>query len=670
MNRLMLAGLLAGLCAAPVRAAATYDATVGARYVDLDSKWNKSQAMEFDGKRYNVPHGDVSVGNQGELGLFDFSLKDIGSKEEVLNFNLDYKSTFKASAKWSALHHRMNPLRHGQVVNGVWRPNNIALTTGADRFTYRNIPPVDFSADPNAFDYRLRRTESEVNLGLFSPANSARWITLQYWGVNKTGSRIVQTSQSGASVVGEANVDNTQTDLTLGLGTDITEKAAVAIDLGHSSYEDNAAHVGTTATSVIPILPKWPRHQMTSAETRWRYDASKKLSMTAALTGRQRENLSNLYKFNAGVAALNAAYRASNKLSLTAKTYFRYFEIDENIGFRGFHTSAPAGNSHEFDKLTARGEMIASYRPVEMLRTKASYKVELNHRRDAPSEEFTRSVLYEDNFRVPANWGANNLSNQDLKHILKLVAAVHLPLDAELEGEYTKLYANRPAFINMPTRKDEVGAHLALPLPAHVEFSLGGNYSKERNADEATNYHLSRNAYRAGLNWEKNHKMFFGTDATYEVIRYNTNQYYQANNNPNNIPDTVNLPYEEGALQRQRNTTLGVNGRVVCPKGFVVLGNGSYTWSVVQNPVNFGWTPAQAATLAASQVTPGGTFVNDIMPSETRIARGTLGFEYTPEKFPSLTARASYTVTDWVDKVDSYNSGRASVAQVGASMKF
>ena len=58
------------------------------------------------------------------------------------------------------------------------------------------------------------------------------------------------------------------------------------------------------------------------------------------------------------------------------------------------------------------------------------------------------------------------------------------------------------------------------------------------------------------------------------------------------------------------------------------------------------------------------------MPSDVRVARGTVGVEYTPEKFKNLTARASYSVADYVDKFDSYNSGRASIARIGASMKF
>ncbi|MDD5302060.1 MAG: hypothetical protein PHS14_03040 [Elusimicrobia bacterium] len=672
MNRLMLAGLLAGLCAAPGRA--ENNATIGARYVDLDSKGNKQQALEYDGKLYYGAHGDVSVGNESELGLFDFSLKDIGSREEVMNFNLDYKSTFKASAKWDNLHHRMNQAaRSGQVINGVWRPNNVALTTGNGRFTFVTGAPINFSDDPNMYNFMLKRTESEVNVGLFSPENSAKWITAQYWSVVKTGSRYVQTA---TNVLGEANVDNTQENYTLGLGTNIKEDGAVAVDLIRADFVDNAKVVLITPSNPrsAPLLPQWPRHEMTAVESKWKYNVSKKLSLTGAITGRQRENLVNRYQFNAGVAAFNAAYKATSKLALTAKTYFRYSQIHENQGFMGFNTGAAAprldlgqGNAHEFDKLTARGEFEANYHPCEKFHGKAVYKVELNHRRDAPSEDFALDTTYADGLVVPGLTRSNNLSNEDVKHVMEIAGTVELPLGAELEGQYKKLYANRPAFVNMPTRQDEVGAQFMMPLPAHVEFTLGGTYSKERNAKEATNYHMTRNNYRAGLDWEGASKVFVGVDGSYEIIRYNSETYYATSNFPGSVTAAqVNAPHESGQLNRQRNTTLGAHGRVNLPKGLVILGNGSYTWSVVQNPVNFGWTAAQAA----SQFTPAGTFVNDIMPSEVRVARGTLGMEYTPEKYKNLTARASYSITDWVDKVDSYNSGRASIAQVGASMKF
>lgn len=667
MNRLMLAGLLAGLCAAPGRA--EDNATVGARYVNLDSKHNKQQALEYDGKLYYGGHGDVSVGNQGELGLFDFSLKDIGSREEDMSFNLDYKSTFKASAKWENMHHRMNPTRTGQIINGVWQPNSLILT-GGQRFTSVTGSPVDFNQDPNRYNFMFKRSESEVNVGLFSPENSARWLTAQYWSVDKTGSRYVNTA---TNLIGEANVDNSQVNLTLGLGTNIKENAAVSLDLIRADFVDNANVVLITPTvpTSAPLLPQWPRHQMTAVESKWRYKVSNKFTLNGALTGRQRENLVNNYKFNAGVAVLNAVYKASSKLALAAKTYLRYTEINENLGYQSFVKDAAhgnplgLGNTHEFDKLTVRGEFEANYHPCEKFHGKAVYKVELNHRRDAPSEDFILDTTYADGLVVPAFTRSNNLSNDDVKHVMEIAGTVELPLGAELEGQYKKLYANRPAFINMPTRQDEVGAQFMMPLPAHVEFTLGGTYSKERNANEASNYHMTRNTYRTGLDWEGAGKVFAGVDGSYEIIRYNSENYYQSSNLPGTVlGPTINAPHEGGALNRQRNTTLGAHGRVNLPKGLVILGNGSYTWSVVQNPVNFGWTAAQAASH------PAGTFVNDIMPSDTRIARGTLGMEYTPEKLQNLTARASYSITDWVDKVDSFNSGRASIAQVGASMKF
>lgn len=668
MNHLMLAGLLAGLCAAPVRAAGTYEATVDARFVDLDSKRNKQQAMEYDGKQYNGAQGDVSVSNQGELGLFDFSLKDIGSTEEMLNFALDYKSTLKLSAKWENMHHRMNPLRHGQVVNGVWRPNNISLTTERDLFNYIAGPNINWQDDPNALNIMYRRTESEVNVALFSPENSARWISMQYWSAWKYGTKYSQTATNN---VGDASVDNTKTDLTLGLGTNLGDSAAMSLDVIRSEFRDDSTEIKVKPANVVPLLPHWSDHQMTGAEMKWRYSPNKSLSLTGALTGRQRENLINLYKANIGVAALNAAYMVSDKLSIVNRLYARYFEIDENPGFHGFNASGATGNTHEFDKLHVRNELIAAFHPTEKIHTKASYKMEVIHRRDAPSTEFAFSALYADGTFLPAGTASNNVTNDEVKHTGSVSATVELPLGIEAEAGYKKLYANRPAFINQATRSDDFTARIQVPLPGHLEFMVGSDYSKERNANEATNYHLSRNAYYTGLDWEHVNKMFAGVDASYETIRYNINEYYQVSNivGTTAAPGNINLPHEGAAPHRERNTTIGAHGRVVCPKGFVVKGNGSYTWSTVVNPVNFGWGALTAAQTAAMQ-TPSGTYINDIQPSEVRVARGTVGVEYTPEKFKNLTARASYTVTDWVDKVDTYMSGRASIAQVGASMKF
>lgn len=670
MNHLMLAGLMAGLCAAPVRAAATYDANVGARFVDLDSKRNKQQAMEYDGKQYNGAHGDVSVSNQGELGLFDFSMKDIGSTEEMMNFALDYKSTFKASAKWETLSHRMNPLRHGQIVNGQWRPNHIALTTGVERFVYQNGSNQVFNDDPNVLDFKVKRTESEVNAAVFAKDNSARWLSLQYWSTLKQGKKYSQTATNN---LGVGDVNNTKIDLTLGLGTNIGDSSALSLDIVRNEFRDDSEEVKVRPALVVPLLPHWSDHQMTGAEMKWRYNVDKKLSLTGAITGRQRENLINQYKANIGVMAFNAAYLATDKLSFVGRLYARYFEIDENMGFRGFNASGATGTLKQLDKLHVRSEFTANFRPVEKVHTKASYKMEVIHRRDAPSQVYTGDALYADGTFLPKFTAANNVSNDEVKHTGSLGITVELPLGIEAEGGYKKFYANRPAFINQATKSDDVTARVSVPLPGHVEFMVGGDYTKESNANEGSYYHLSRNAYYTGLDWEHNNKMFLGMDGSYEIIKYNINEYYQIFNQGAaavTAPGNVNMPHEGGALHRQWNTTVGAHARVVCPKGFVVKGNGSYTWSIVTNPVNFGWNAVQAASLPASAFTPAGTYVNDIQPSEVRVARGTLGLDYTPEKFKSLTAHASYTVTDWVDKVDSYMSGRASVAQLGASMKF
>ena len=124
---------------------------------------------------------------------------------------------------------------------------------------------------------------------------------------------------------------------------------------------------------------------------------------------------------------------------------------------------------------------------------------------------------------------------------------------------------------------------------------------------------------------------------------------------------TPGTAFHESVMTKHINKTVGVHGRVICPKGFVVMANGSYTDSTVTTPMHYSYQVAQ---------TPGAQIVNDFTPSNANIARGSVSVEYTPEKLNSLTARAGYSISDWVDRFDSLNSGLASVAQVGAAYKF
>jgi hypothetical protein len=182
-------------------------------------------------------------------------------------------------------------------------------------------------------------------------------------------------------------------------------------------------------------------------------------------------------------------------------------------------------------------------------------------------------------------------------------------------------------------------------------------YLSERNSIQLTANHLTRNAYRTGLDWEAQNKVFIGADASYETSRRTTNGWFGASGGNAN-PALSGFEHVAGMYNRQNNTTTGIHARVNLPKGFVVKANGSYTWSTVATPLNI------------QPKTDPGNYLGDITPGNVRIARGGAALEFTPAKYKNLTARASYRVDDWVDKYDSNNSGRASVTQIGVAAKF
>lgn len=650
MKRIMLAGLLAGSCVLTARAPAlasdpSYEAAAAIRYVDLDFRGRRGQVQEYDGKLYRGAHGDVSVGNQGTYGLFDLSITDIGSTEENGALNVDHKSGLKASAKYQTMHHRLNFFRVGEILNGIWAPKiNIDMRGGA----YDELV--------------MRRSESEFNLAFVSPENSARFIAAQYWGVDKVGSRAWSWTGSPNIQAGSVGVDNSKRDVALGLGTNLWGGGALSLDLIRSEFKDNAATLasiadgGTGSSNNGGVIKRSDaRQSMSGAEFKFRHDVSKDLALTGAFTGRQRENLRTDYKFNAVVGALNAAYRAGKKLSLLARLYFRAYQVDENLGYFPAALNANAVqylsvDTHQFDKTTFRGEAVASFRPVDKVKLKAAYKVEINNRRDAPTMVYSANRFFADGTFVAVT--NNEVARNDVRHLGTLGAKVELPLGIEVDAEYNKLRANRPAFVNMANLQDDANATLSVPLPKDVSLTLIGGYLQEKNnVTNYTQYSQTRNTYRAGLDWTGSNRASFGGYISYEAIRYFTELYLGSGS----ATPSATTAFHASTMNRQLNTVYGGHARLILPKGFVVMGNGSYTRSTVTTPLNF-----RFAT---------GT-VNDFTPSNVNIARGSLAVEYTPEKYKNLTARASYAVSDWVDKYDELNSGRASVAQLGASMRF
>ncbi|MEK7232904.1 MAG: hypothetical protein AAB268_03745 [Elusimicrobiota bacterium] len=570
MNTLLMAGLLAGLCAMPGRAdeAASASYGGGVRYVDLDVKGSRGQFQEYNGKLYSVAEGDVWVSNQGAKGLIDLDFNDIGSTEENGSLHVDLGDWFKGSAKIDRMTHRQNMTDFGIIVNGTFV--KIPMNLSRQKF-------------PHDLNMLYKRTESEVNVALLDPHNSARWLSLGYWNVYKKGTAPSGYYTGGILYFDEANVDNETNEVALGVGREITGSGAMALDLIRREFKDMAfvKKYGGVNTAVRPALP---HTQVTAAEMRLRYNPSKDLAFTGALSGRQRENLFNLYKMNAAVAAFNAAYKASDKLSLTARLYGRMVEIDENKDYINVVTNNPPANTHEFDKLTARGDFALSYRPIKPVLIKAGYKVELTHRRDAPTEIF-RAAVYSDGTYVVNTQNANSVANDDVKHIFSAGMKTELPCDISVDADYKRMEANRAAFVNMPTQGDEANLAVNVPLPGHIEFYALAQYLNERNSIELTQNRLTRNAYRTGLDWDAQDKVFVGADASYETSRRTTNGWFGAANALTN-PSLTGFEHVAGMYNRQNNTTTGIHACVNLPKGFVVKANGSYTWSTVATPLN------------------------------------------------------------------------------------
>ncbi|MEQ1918860.1 MAG: hypothetical protein ABL955_06640 [Elusimicrobiota bacterium] len=659
MTRFIMAGLLAVSCVFPTRALAetpaagsTAEAMVALRFIDLDFRGNKGQVMEYDGKYYKGVWGDAAVSNQGTEGLFDLSVNGIGSTEETAALNVDTKGGFRADGKFQNIHHRLNFFRVGEIQHGVWVPKV-------------NIQPRAGAGDDNI----MRRTESEINLGFVSPENSARFFNFQYWMVDKLGMRAWSWTGNPNIQTGAVAVNNSKRDITLAGGTNIKEDGAWSVDVLRSEFEDLAPKLaslidgGTGSSSNGGVIKRADaRQQMTGAEFKFREDVTKKLAITGAFTGRQRQNLRTLYDYNAVVGALNAAYRATSKLALTAKLYVRADQVDENLSFfpgldrtAGASAGSASVNTHQMDKNEVRAEFIANFRPVEKLNLKGAYKIEVTNRRDAPSQFYAGNQYYAGGFFVG---GApnNEVAHNDVKHTLTLGAKAELPLGIEADLQAKKMKANRPAFVNMANQSDEANLTVTVPLPKNVSVYVLGGYAAEQNDVHFTNYSEVKNTYRAGLDWTGSDKASFGADYTLESIRYD-NELFLGNGVATPALVGVGTSFHAATETRMINKVYGVHGRVVCPKGFVVTGQGSYTNSTVQTPIFY---------VFAS----GADYTNDYSPSNVNIARGSVAVEYTPEKFKDLTARASYAISDWVDRYDELNSGRSSIAQEGASMKF
>jgi hypothetical protein len=510
--------------------------------------------------------------------------------------------------------------------------------------------------------------------------------------VNKTGNQSAKylvSSSAGSPNVNKLNyanqafVDNLTQDVTLGLGTNLGPHGAVANDATVRFFTDGAEIVSIPIATGKPAdstKNRLPSQHVYSDEVKLRYDLAKDLALTGVLNGRERQNQFNGYHSRSYLANLATTYRASKDLSLTARLYGRYFQIFENQNFKD--VNGEFGEGSQIDENAFKAELSGNYKAHEKVRVKADYKVELTHRRDSGTEVFAGPATYADGYlNNGSNVQSNAAAKEDTKHTVNLGVTAELPFQAEAELAYQKMRANRSAFEGLPTDRDDASLSFVAPLPKGVTFTAGAEYLKERNRTSTLSaFKQISQILRAGLDWAVTNKVSLGADYTRDYTKYLTEGWFgiadTTTSSGRTVISTGRLVHEGGMTNRQKNDTAGAHARVVLPKGFLAMGNASYTRSLgqvgltqfygnnVEVPVAF-----QAVPNSQAWTTPG-AMITDLAPSDVRIWRGGLSLSYTPEKLKHLTARAAYRVDDWVDRVDSRNSGRASIYSANVSAKF
>jgi hypothetical protein len=644
-----MTGLLLAAAALPAAAAETgtsYSGGAGARYVDLDHRGSLGQVYEYNGKTYKYAHGDLWLSREGEKGLFDFGVFDIGSAEENGFFQGDYKDSVRLRAKYDSMHHRADLVRTGIIINGAWTPTS--------HFTVEQLPAGQ--------ELLFKRSQTDVSLDVFDPADPAKFLSAEYFMAEKRG----QSEARGTNVVvGVADVNNTKHEMTLGAGTSIRQNAAAAIEVVRSEFEDKANAVNPLSTGGI-LRPNYPRQSMTGGAVKFRYQAGKRLALTGALTANDWENLTNQYHRKTVVGSLNAAYRRDAKLTLTARAYLRAFQVDENQEFKALRNGTTPGQGNQLDKTTLRGDLLANYKATDKLRFNAGYRIEYNNRRDAEAGPLATAARFwltpSGVYQAQPGEIVTKIAHNDVKHILTVGARAELPLGIYADGSYKRLQATEAALANQFERMDDANLSVTAPLPKDVELTLMAGYLNGASHMAPFNHAETRNTYRASFDWMLTNRVSFGADASYESIRTVGDDFLgqgattAAGVTPANAGA---VQWKQEVTHAQRNKVAGARGRFELPKGFVVKGDGYYTWMTVRAPLQ--WPLVNM---------PGLTRVDDWSPRDIRVARGGATVEYTPPKYRNLTARASYRVDDWVDKTDSNNSGRASVGELGMSAKF
>lgn len=650
--RSLIAVLMLAVSVAPVRAewnGINYSGIGTVRLLDLDYRGNRGFVQEYDGRQYDGGEADLSFKADKSNAYLDFNVNGLNSANEEGFLNLNIGSLLELTGKLNIMTHRQPFAMTGLYVDGVY--------TDSTRIT-------DLTGGVNM---GFRRWEDEFKVAFACPNNPDYRLFAKVWEERESGNSPARYTSSGGATsnkVSIGDIDRMTRDVTVGAQGSLGENGAVAYDFTIRNFEDSIS----SQTAVFTVRPIVAHQKMTLHDVRFRYNLAS-VAMTGSLSGRSRKNDSTGYIANAYAASLAGAYKPTRKSSITAKFYGRTVGINENASY--IDTSGKTwgnGLDGQIDRYNVRGEINGRYDFSHKLRAKVGYKLENNLRRhaDLAEEVFTKDATYLDGTYISSNTQSNAVAVQDTRHIVTAGVDADLPFDASLGLNYKKLMANRAVFESMPTDSDEIDLSFNVPLPANLTFLASVGYLAEQNKkSNLTNSKRQQNSYLAGVDWSNGGPVSAGVDYSYEQASYFSTGYFGASNaitylTPNRwVTALMRFP---GMNNKYENNVFGGHAAVRLPKGFSVTGYGSYTKSLSITPVgNF---------TEGFLVTDAGKIVNSLMPSDIRIVRGSVYLRYQPAKYDNLAARLGYRRDQWVDKVDSRNSGWVNIAELMVSAKF
>ncbi len=617
---------------------ASYSLQPTVRLLDLDYSGNRGLVQEYDGRQYDGGEVDLQFNTVGNSKYLDIVLNGLNSGDEDGYFDLNLGSYVSVKGKFSILTHRLGFVPNIITVSGVNTPK---VYSAANTLNEGDKPAL------------FKRVESEINANFSLPGNSDRKVTAGFWQENESGDKAIRYNNK----INRGSVDRQTTDLSLGVNSGLGE-GAISVDYTQRLFEDASVQNWATAYKDMPTAP---RQKMNLQDLRYRNAAGAKVPVTLALSARNRTNSHNQYTGSAHSAIVGAAYKPNKKTYITAKAYARVAGVYENQSFvDGFGKAwgASGGPEAEINRSNLAADLKGRYNYSDKLSFNAGYKYENNYRRNAPVEEFAASTQpWSDGTAHIAQ--TNAVAVQDTRHILTAGLDAALPYDSDLSVGYTKLLANHAVFESMPTDSDQISASLVVPLPLKLTLMTSAEYVAEENKkSDHTDTTMYQNSYRAGLEWSGSSEVSTGVDYSYDQSSYRGTGYIGADNTTYNGKWVVNLLRVPGMLYYYENNVYGYHAMVKLAKGFSLTGRGSYTMSRGGIPVNL--TALKDAPLV----------VNNLAPSDIRIASGGVTLKYMRGGSRDLTASVGYRRDQWIDKVTSANSGWANVINLTASAKF